>query len=107
MAAVWQLAIAICIIKIQTTISTISVLIMITIIVLPIVSTAKTVTNTITSGITTKSFQMGPITQCLMSEHTCTNGKCIPMSKFCDNFNDCGDSSDEPRFCTRKLNITI
>uniref|UniRef100_A0A1B0CN39 CUB domain-containing protein n=1 Tax=Lutzomyia longipalpis TaxID=7200 RepID=A0A1B0CN39_LUTLO len=43
---------------------------------------------------------MGPVTQCAMSEHTCTNGKCVPLNKFCDNINDCGDSSDEPRFCT-------
>lgn len=43
---------------------------------------------------------MGPVTQCAMSEHTCNNGKCIPMNKYCDNVNDCGDSSDEPRFCT-------
>lgn len=48
---------------------------------------------------------MGPTTQCSMSEHTCTNGKCISMNKFCDKSNDCGDSSDEPRFCTRKFYI--
>lgn len=40
------------------------------------------------------------MTQCAMSEHTCNNGRCIPLNKFCDNVNDCGDSSDEPRFCT-------
>lgn len=50
-----------------------------------------------------KPSQMGPTTQCSMSEHTCTNGKCISMNKFCDKTNDCGDSSDEPRFCTRKF----
>lgn len=49
-----------------------------------------------------KSNQMGPVTQCAMSEHTCTNGKCIPLNKYCDNRNDCGDGSDEPRFCTSK-----
>lgn len=41
--------------------------------------------------------------QCSISELTCTNGKCVPLNKFCDNVNDCGDSSDEPRFCTSKL----
>lgn len=45
---------------------------------------------------------MWPITNCAMSEFTCTNGKCIQLNKFCDKVNDCGDSSDEPRFCTRK-----
>lgn len=41
-----------------------------------------------------------PGTKCAMSEFTCTNGKCVQLNKFCDNQNDCGDSSDEPRFCT-------
>lgn len=50
---------------------------------------------------------MGPTTQCSMSEHTCTNGKCISMNKFCDKSNDCGDSSDEPRFCTRKFYLNL
>lgn len=45
-------------------------------------------------------------TQCAMSEFTCTNGKCIQLNKYCDNANDCGDSSDEPRFCTRKYDYT-
>uniref|UniRef100_A0A182PB73 Uncharacterized protein n=1 Tax=Anopheles epiroticus TaxID=199890 RepID=A0A182PB73_9DIPT len=40
--------------------------------------------------------------QCALSEHTCTNGRCIPWDKYCNNVNDCGDGSDEPRFCTRK-----
>uniref|UniRef100_A0A182TUN1 CUB domain-containing protein n=1 Tax=Anopheles melas TaxID=34690 RepID=A0A182TUN1_9DIPT len=39
--------------------------------------------------------------QCALSEHTCTNGRCIPWDKYCNNVNDCGDGSDEPRFCTR------
>lgn len=43
------------------------------------------------------------MTQCAMSEHTCDNGRCIPMNKYCDNVNDCGDSSDEPRYCTSEL----
>lgn len=52
---------------------------------------------------TTKSGQIWPATKCAMSEYTCTNGKCIQLNKYCDNINDCGDSSDEPRFCTRKF----
>lgn len=50
---------------------------------------------------------MWPITNCAMSEFTCTNGKCIQLNKFCDKVNDCGDSSDEPRFCTRKCQLYI
>lgn len=40
--------------------------------------------------------------QCAMSEHTCNNGRCVPLNKYCNNVNDCGDGSDEPRFCTSK-----
>ncbi|XP_034481213.1 uncharacterized protein LOC117786905 [Drosophila innubila] len=38
---------------------------------------------------------------CSLSEFNCSNGRCVPLSKFCNNNNDCGDGSDEPRFCTR------
>ncbi|XP_058457818.1 uncharacterized protein LOC131434755 isoform X2 [Malaya genurostris] len=38
---------------------------------------------------------------CAVSEHTCNNGRCVPLNKYCNNVNDCGDGSDEPRFCTR------
>ncbi|XP_037044522.1 uncharacterized protein LOC119080330 isoform X2 [Bradysia coprophila] len=54
-----------------------------------------------TTAIGTKSGQLWPGTKCAMSEYTCTNGKCIQLNQYCDNVNDCGDSSDEPRFCTR------
>lgn len=47
-----------------------------------------------------KSGQLGPMTNCSMSEFTCINGKCVQLNKFCDKINDCGDNSDEPRFCT-------
>lgn len=36
-------------------------------------------------------------------EFTCDNGKCVPLSRFCDGSDDCGDSSDEPLACTSKL----
>lgn len=52
-----------------------------------------------------KSGYMGPLTKCLMSEFTCTNGRCIPLNKFCDKQNDCGDNTDEPRFCTSKYEL--
>lgn len=43
-----------------------------------------------------------PLIGCSLSEFACTNGQCIPSSKYCDRINDCHDNSDEPRFCTRK-----
>lgn len=46
---------------------------------------------------------LGPLNGCSLSEFTCINSKCIPINKYCDRVNDCGDNSDEPRFCTRKL----
>ncbi|KAJ8725473.1 hypothetical protein PYW08_003656 [Mythimna loreyi] len=44
----------------------------------------------------------GNDTRCRISEYLCTNKKCIPINRYCDGSNDCGDSSDEPRHCTRK-----
>lgn len=44
----------------------------------------------------------GNDTRCRISEYLCTNKKCVPVNRFCDGKNDCGDSSDEPRHCTRK-----
>ncbi|XP_011559939.3 uncharacterized protein LOC105390349 [Plutella xylostella] len=40
-------------------------------------------------------------TRCRISEYQCGNKRCIPMNRVCDGSNDCGDSSDEPRHCTR------
>lgn len=39
---------------------------------------------------------------CTLSEFTCINLRCVPLGKYCDRVNDCGDNSDEPRFCSRK-----
>ncbi|KAG5680520.1 hypothetical protein PVAND_010026 [Polypedilum vanderplanki] len=38
--------------------------------------------------------------KCSISEYTCVNGKCISLAQYCDNNDDCGDNSDEPRFCS-------
>ncbi|XP_072943885.1 uncharacterized protein [Epargyreus clarus] len=43
----------------------------------------------------------GNDTRCRISEYQCMNKKCVPINRFCDGTNDCGDSSDEPRHCTR------
>lgn len=42
---------------------------------------------------------------CRLSEYNCDNGRCVPLNRFCDNINDCGDSSDEPRYCTSKCSF--
>ncbi len=39
---------------------------------------------------------------CKQSEYQCQNGRCVSTNRFCNAINDCGDNSDEPRFCTRK-----
>lgn len=67
----------------------------------------KTVTQTYDGEIlgTAAAYKLDirePLIGCSLSEFACSNGKCIPASKFCDRVNDCDDSSDEPRFCTRK-----
>lgn len=41
--------------------------------------------------------------KCSISEFSCANNKCISAAAYCDNRDDCGDGSDEPRFCTSKL----
>lgn len=65
-------------------------------------STVKNDKGTMGTYAALKSGQLGPLTKCSMSEFTCTNSNCIPVNKFCDKANDCGDNSDEPRYCTRK-----
>ncbi|KAF5292275.1 hypothetical protein FQR65_LT11238 [Abscondita terminalis] len=37
---------------------------------------------------------------CKISEFVCGNGRCVPLNRYCNNVNDCGDSTDEPRYCT-------
>lgn len=51
---------------------------------------------------TSKPGASGAQQQCSLSEFTCANTRCVPLSKYCNNINDCGDGSDEPRFCTRE-----
>lgn len=46
-------------------------------------------------------------TRCRISEYQCENKRCVPINRFCDGSNDCGDSSDEPRHCTRKSSFIL
>lgn len=38
---------------------------------------------------------------CKISEFPCRAGAlCLPLDKYCDGRDDCGDASDEPKYCT-------
>ena len=54
------------------------------------------------SSLTTAS---SPGTGCRASEYFCNNGHCVAQDKFCDGEDDCGDKSDEPPYCSRKIYI--
>ncbi|XP_054288224.1 uncharacterized protein LOC129003910 [Macrosteles quadrilineatus] len=45
---------------------------------------------------TIASFCLG----CQISEFRCRNGKCVRLDNYCNTIDDCGDMSDEPRYCT-------
>lgn len=44
---------------------------------------------------------------CRISEIACRNGRCVQLDRYCDGVDDCGDNTDEPRFCTGKYNNLI
>ena len=42
---------------------------------------------------------------CKISEFPCRGGAlCLPLDKYCDGRDDCGDASDEPKYCTGNSN---
>lgn len=53
------------------------------------------------------SIVNGPSQKCSVSEFTCANNNCISAAQFCDNNDDCGDASDEPRFCTSESTYSL
>uniref|UniRef100_A0A8D8QS39 CUB domain-containing protein n=1 Tax=Cacopsylla melanoneura TaxID=428564 RepID=A0A8D8QS39_9HEMI len=40
------------------------------------------------------------VSQCRISEYQCRNGRCVSLDRFCNEYDDCGDKSDEPRYCS-------
>jgi Low-density lipoprotein receptor domain class A len=53
------------------------------------------------------------IRSCKISEFPCKGSSlCLPLDKYCDGIDHCGDLSDEPKFCsgesmTKALNSTM
>lgn len=48
------------------------------------------------------------INSCKVSEFACRgNTLCLPLDKYCDGRDDCGDLSDEPKYCTGKKNRSV
>ena len=39
---------------------------------------------------------------CRSDDFQCTNGKCHPLNGLCDDYDGCGDNSDEQQDCQRK-----
>ncbi|KZC05459.1 CUB domain-containing protein 2 [Dufourea novaeangliae] len=53
------------------------------------------------SSVTTSATSLENVAVCRPSEYLCGTGNCVAQDKYCDGENDCGDKSDEPRYCTQ------
>ncbi|XP_076375175.1 uncharacterized protein LOC117229697 [Megalopta genalis] len=52
------------------------------------------------SATITPASYLDNVAVCRPSEYLCDTGNCIAQDKYCDGENDCGDKSDEPKYCT-------
>ncbi|XP_076634895.1 uncharacterized protein LOC143348505 isoform X2 [Colletes latitarsis] len=59
-----------------------------------------TTSESASSATTTPTANSENVPTCRPSEYLCGTGNCIAQDKYCDGENDCGDKSDEPRYCT-------
>lgn len=59
--------------------------------------------TTTTTVIVIVAVLLQMVEACKISEFPCAGGAlCLPLDKYCDGRDDCGDASDEPKACTGK-----
>ncbi|CAK9815025.1 hypothetical protein ANTPLA_LOCUS8462 [Anthophora plagiata] len=61
---------------------------------------AFTTSESSSTAKTTPTTGLENVPVCRPSEYLCGTGNCVAQDKYCDGENDCGDKSDEPRYCT-------
>lgn len=67
-----------------------------------------TITTTSAAVIVIVAVLLQMVDACKISEFPCGGGAlCLPLDKYCDGRDDCGDASDEPKACTGKCYIRV